>query len=29
MIKRPIFETDDQVIAGFKPDSAELKALIN
>ncbi len=29
MIKRPIFETDDQVIAGFKPDSAELKALIS
>jgi arsenate reductase len=29
MIKRPIFETDGQVIAGFKPDSAELKALIS
>ena len=29
MIKRPIFETNEQVIAGFKPDSAELKALIS
>ena len=29
MIKRPIFETDGQVIAGFKPDSTELKALIS
>ena len=29
MIKRPIFETDEQVIAGFKPDSTELKALIS
>ncbi len=27
MIKRPIFETERQVIAGFKPDNAELKAL--
>ena len=29
MIKRPIFENNGQVIAGFKPDSAELKALTN
>ncbi|MCR6660913.1 MAG: arsenate reductase [Asticcacaulis sp.] len=28
MIKRPIFEKDGQVIAGLKPDSAELKALL-
>jgi arsenate reductase len=28
MIKRPIFERDGQVISGFKPDSAELKALL-
>ena len=28
MIKRPIFEKDGQVISGFKPDSAELKALL-
>ncbi len=29
MIKRPIFEADGKVVAGFKPDSAELKALFN
>ena len=29
MIKRPVFEKDGQVIAGFKPDNAELKALFS
>ncbi|MFT4075518.1 MAG: arsenate reductase [Asticcacaulis sp.] len=28
MIKRPIFEAGGQIVAGFKPDSAELTALI-
>ncbi len=28
MIKRPIFEANGQIIAGFKPDSAELQALV-
>ena len=28
MIKRPIFEKDDSLIAGFKADDPELKALL-
>jgi len=29
MIKRPIFERNGQIVAGFKPESAELKALLS
>ena len=28
MIKRPIFEANGKLVAGFKPDSAELKTLL-
>jgi arsenate reductase len=29
MIKRPIFEAGSRIVAGFKPDNAELSALIS
>ena len=29
MIKRPVFETNGKIVAGFKPDSAELKVLFS
>jgi len=29
MIKRPVFEKDGRITAGFKPDSAELKAVLS
>ncbi len=29
MIKRPVFESNGKIAAGFKPESAELKALLS
>jgi arsenate reductase len=29
LIKRPIFEADGRIVAGFKPDNADLTALIS